>query len=620
MGAFYSNISARFRQYDSVYFLFVPVAGLICYKFLFNTTKASPLVLASQMERAFALFTVLFFAFVIAALLTILLSSNLLLRSPAASAIGRRIALVVFAAMTTLLALVMVENFTYTMFRIGIKNTDGVFAKLIYLATTAGMFWFFLSAGESYRVKLRESKFFIGNTFMAVASVFAVINLTGNMNVWASPEPVFPEQHNVIILSSDGIDANRMSLYGYKRRTTPFIDSIRGELLIARNAYPNNGHTTGAITSLLTGMLPTRTKVVFPPDSLSGENSYRSLPRLLRNQGYYANNIAVPHYADASDQNMLGAFDINNNRSMLSSSFPVSFNYKATNWFFDRLLSEAVGITEDVFWLREMPNPYAQVDGNTRSSRLGFNDARRLKSLISEIRRANRPLFINSHFLGTHGPFFNPEVVKFSATTTKRNQPWNDDLYDDALLTFDGYVARVYAELKAKGILENTILVIMSDHGIAHDPRKKIPLMVRFPDQKYGGTTIERNVQVIDIAPTVISALGGRKPVWMEGDSLLGQRISAARPIFSTSVLSSSADETIGFVPNVGVVRRDASRSGTMDYFYMVHCDTKYRLNVTSGGFDVEKDKHRTSGCSDTQRLNRTAAKQLMREHLAARY
>ncbi|MGI9521102.1 MAG: sulfatase-like hydrolase/transferase, partial [Hyphomicrobiaceae bacterium] len=492
MAAFFSNINAKIKECGTSYFLFIPMAGLIVYTFVFNISMSSPLLLASKAEKAFAVFTLLFLAFAAAAFLTLALSTGLFLKSEAAAKTIKKISLLVFSGLSTLLALAVIENFTYTMFRVGIKNTDGTFAKLGYLALTGALFWFFCKIGEAYRNKIRDSKLPILNAFVGVAGIFALFNLSNNMAAWADDTTLFPQRYNVVIVSSDGIDASRMSLYGYKRKTTPFIDSVADEFLTARNAFPNNGHTTGAITSLLTGMLPTRTKVVFPPDSLSGKNALRSLPRLLRRQGYYANNIAVPHYADASEQNILEAFDKNNNRNMLSSSFPITFNYKATNWFFDRMLSNSIGIVQDVFWLREMPNPFAQVDGAKRGFKYGFNDAKRLKSLLMDIDRAEKPFFINCHLLGTHGPFFDPEIVKFSKDTTNKDAPWVSELYDDAILTFDTYVKRIYLGLKRKGILDKTILVVMSDHGISHDPRKKVPLLIRFPGGKHAGS-IDQN-------------------------------------------------------------------------------------------------------------------------------
>ena len=614
MAAFFSNISASVRKSADIYLLFLPTAGIVVYSFLFHVTKPSPLLLSTGIEKLFAVVTITAFAFILAAVISIVLAIIAATGDHSARKITDHARLVIFALLATLLALIVAENFTYTMFKFGIRNTSGSFAKLAYLVISAGLFWAFLKQGPKLRHQLAATNFTKFNAAIALFCLVAMVNVSGSLVAPASADSVLARRHNIVILSSDGIDASRMSFYGYQRKTTPFLDSIADEVLTARNAYPNNGHTTGSVTSLLTGMLPTRTKVVFPPDSLQGADAYRTLPRLLRQRGYFASNIAVPHYADASEQNLLEAFDINNNRKMLSSTLSVSFRYKMTTWFFDRTLSEATGIVKDVLWLQEMPNPYAQVDGEKRGTKYGFNDAARLRHLVSHIGEGRTPFFVNTHFLGTHGPWFNPEQVSFSRKTGDDARPWNRDRYDDAVLTFDAYIKRVYSALAEKGILEKTIIVIMSDHGIRHDPRKKIPLMIRFPGKKHGGTIIESNVQVIDIAPTIIDFLGGKAPTWMEGDSLIRGPIAPDRHIFSASV------EKIRFAKGVGVIGTNGGKFGAMSYFYLVHCNASYRLDVVSQNVDVTANTDGDSACQADQQLSRDAAKTVMLDHLKARY
>ncbi len=614
MAAFFSNISARLKACGSVYFLLAPLGGLVIYTVLFNITKSSPLLLAGSVELFVSILTAIAIAFALALIITLAFAGVAAWGGQPGERVARTGTLLVFAAASTLFALIAIENFCYTVFRTGIKTTDDVLSKAVILALAAGLFTLFWKKGEAFRAITREARLPIVNVMIALSLVAAAYNVSGNINAQASAALAIKNAANVIILSADGVDATRTSIYGYERKTTPFLDSVADEFLIARNAYPNNGNTTGAITSLLTGMLPTRTKVVFPPDSLKGQNALRSLPRLLRDQGYYTSNIAVPHYADASEQNMLAAFDLNNNRRMFSSSVPVAFNFKTTNWLLDRLVAESAGIAKDVLWVREMPNPYTQIDGLERGYNYGNNDIQRLQNLLGVIRRDTGPFFINSHFLGPHGPFFNPPLQHFASATTDRSKPWNRDLYDDAILSFDMYVKRVYRALETAGILENTILVIMSDHGINHDPRKKVPLMIRFPGAAHGGRIIEENVQVIDITATIVDFLGAKQPDWMQGDSLIGGPIAADRKIFSAGV------KKIAFVPGVGVVGNDQGRYGTMDYFFMIHCAKKYRLDVNDGAFEVAGDAAEPSACTSAQALGDDEARAIMQEHLDAHY
>jgi hypothetical protein len=326
-----SSTNAKTKQYSQLDFLRAPLAGLVLYVFLLSATQPSPIQFAGSLEKTFTIFTMIFFAYVIALFLAMVIRGAQAYGNEATQRFADKAEIYIFALLTTLLAVVMIENFTYTVFRVGIKNTDTTFAKIIYLTMTVALFWIFSAIGPRFRQTFRDKPLTTLPPLAAISGLFACINLLGNIDAQASHSTAYAKPYNVVILSSDGINASSMSAYGYDRKTTPFLDSVKSEFLMARSAYPNNGHTTGAITSLLTGMLPTQTKVVFPPDNLTGKNAYRSLPRLLRNQGYRTNNIAVPYYADAAEQNILEAFDRNNNASMLGTSLPIRFSYRTTN-------------------------------------------------------------------------------------------------------------------------------------------------------------------------------------------------------------------------------------------------------------------------------------------------
>ncbi|MEM6496928.1 MAG: sulfatase-like hydrolase/transferase, partial [Pseudomonadota bacterium] len=597
-----------------VYFLFTPLGGLVAYVYLFNATKPSALLLAGHLERATALLTLVFFAFACATALTVLLSAGQASSNSVVRSLSDKVGIALFAALSTVLTIVVLENFSYTMFRIGIKNTESIFVKSLILVAVAGAFYAFLRIGPIYRRSIARSQLPIANVIIAIASVFALFNLSGPMQARAGLGTSFLKDYNIVLLSSDGISAKRMSFYGYDRSTTPFLDSIKHETLVAQSHYANNGQTTGSVVSLLTGMLPTRSKVIYPPDSLSNENAYRSLPRLVREQGYYANNIAVPHYADASEQNMLEAFDTNNNRSMISSSLPIKFSYKTTNWLFDRLVSGTVALVSDVLWLGEMPNPYAQVDGQGPALRPGFNDLQRLRSLLADLNRTDRPFFINSHFMGTHGPNFNPQVVRFSKGQSQVIGEWSNDHYDDSILTFDAYVRRVYERLEANGLLNKTIVVITSDHANSHEPRFKIPLIIRFPNGEFGGTVIRKNTQTVDVNATLIDYLGGEKPDWMDGSSIISKTLPANRFIFSTGV------SKMEFAPSIGSVSKSTGRYGSIDHFYMMHCDMTYMLNVNSTGFQARSADDPQQTCNLEVKLSKLEARTKMLDHLRSQY
>ncbi len=105
------------------------------------------------------------------------------------------------------------------------------------------------------------------------------------------------------------------------------------------------------------------------------------------------------------------------------------------------------------------------------------------------------------------------------------------DLLDYALEVehFDDHLGRMIAQLDASGELDNTIVLVTSDHGMPF-PRIKgqiyeagfhLPLAVRWGSAIQGGRKVDDFVNVRDIAPTFLEAAGLEVPDPMTGRSFL---------------------------------------------------------------------------------------------------
>ena len=321
--------------------------------------------------------------------------------------------LVITTFLYALGCLSFLENLLYTTTGAGLKTDDSISLKVVFavagvalgalVARTA-------AAGISARVAGRL--IVIALVLLVPTGALVVVEVAGERDVAPLEAMRKPHLVNVVILSADGIDADHMSLYGYERETTPFLDAKADEFRVFDNAFTNNGHTTGSITSLLTGMSPLETDVVYPPDMLNSKMALRSLPHLLGGLGYYRSNWAVPYYADGLSQNILDAFDVDNGYSSAGSPLaetPLLGTGKA-RWFVLDTLKESSDIVLDVADVREMGNPFAQV---SRTSGLALGDQTRLDSALAEIQEQSR-FFINTHFMITHGPFFPVQTPRYS--------------------------------------------------------------------------------------------------------------------------------------------------------------------------------------------------------------
>lgn len=155
-----------------------------------------------------------------------------------------------------------------------------------------------------------------------------------NLKPLSKGDLALSNRKNVILITADGLNSQHMSVYGYANDTTPFLKQMASKALISLNNFSNSGNTAGSITSILTGKLPTETRVLYRPDILRGEDSYQSLPAILKNAGYYSAQFSFGFYADAYQLNFSNAFDFVNGRTAKAnnvfgiSNFPAPTNYK----------------------------------------------------------------------------------------------------------------------------------------------------------------------------------------------------------------------------------------------------------------------------------------------------
>lgn len=98
-----------------------------------------------------------------------------------------------------------------------------------------------------------------------------------------------------------------------------------------------------------------------------------------------------------------------------------------------------------------------------------------------------------------------------------------------AVQRFDALVGRVRAALAARGLLERTLIIATTDHGIAFPLMKchltdhglGVLLILRGPAPFAGGRVLDSLVSHVDVFPTLCELLGVAPPPWLEGVSLL---------------------------------------------------------------------------------------------------
>jgi len=96
-----------------------------------------------------------------------------------------------------------------------------------------------------------------------------------------------------------------------------------------------------------------------------------------------------------------------------------------------------------------------------------------------------------------------------------------DALYDADVERADALLASTVAELRARGRLDRTILVVVSDHGeefgehggwqhdqSLYDELVRVPMLIRLPGAEHGGLRVAQPVSLLDVVPTLAELLG----------------------------------------------------------------------------------------------------------------
>lgn len=500
-------------------------------EWIFFVTKPSALSLLSLFEKVRILFVTGGTIALASLLVLFLLLVPSLLAKDAAQRRLTYLACLVPAFVASVNVLILFDNFTYTVFRFGIATSDGnwripyLIGFLLFLAWTIHR--------VHVRIYKRKKPASLPTFGLLAVSIIVILTVTipsdrktSNLGEGAANTQTYP---NILILGGDGLSAAYLSVYGYSKETTPFLEKIAPESLVAENAFVNSSSTTGSTTSMLTGKYPMDVQVFRYPDTLTGDNSFEHLPAILKAHGYQTVEIGVHDYVDAGEQNLLDGFDIVNGRSLDQPAAKIIrkvLGNSPSTQFITTVFGRAEERLLHIFFVNDMRNPIKEV--HDPSARM--TDEQRVQQIKDLLDQADRPLFIFAHFMDTHGPHFSASHHVFSTGETEKD--WNREQYQDAILSFDGSVERIYRHLEETGKLENTILVVYTDHGFMYTVNKRIPIIIRFPEQAHVGTRTN-NLQVIDVPVTLLDYLDIEKPAWMSGTTFLETDAPPTREIIS---------------------------------------------------------------------------------------
>lgn len=399
---------------------------------------------------------------------------------------------------------------------------------------------------------------------------------------WAAPKNEKQAgQKNVLVVVFDAFSAYNISLYGYPRETTPTISKLSERAVRYHNHYAGGNFTTPGTASLLTGVLPWTHRAFQPAGMVSDQYVNRNLfsafkdyhPIAYSHNGWV--NILLNQFLSRSDgliprdKLLLGSDEFlhilfRNDDDIASVGWLRNLNVEdegyAYSLFLSRLYKE---YQEKKFKDLKRTFPLGLPTAGSAGSDNIFLLENAVDYLADRLTEVPQPFVGYFHFLPPHDPYRPPmEFYKhFHNDGFKPPQKPKDifakrtpkDIlakraeYDEYILYVDREFGRLYDKLESAGLLEDTWLVLTSDHGelnergitghsteVLYEPVIRVPLMIFEPGRKTG-MDIHQNTSAVDVLPTLTHVTNQPVPDWVEGIPLppYGSETGSTRNIFT---------------------------------------------------------------------------------------
>ncbi len=343
------------------------------------------------------------------------------------------------------------------------------------------------------------------------------------------PQPK-PNSPNILFITLDTLRADHLSSYGYQRSTTPNLDKLAKRGAMFENAFANSSWTLPAHASMFTGLLPHEHKADWTQPL--GKDK-QTLAEELAARGYQTAAFAA-------------------NTSYVSPEWGLGHGFTRFDVYGSSLIEDATStVYGKKLALNVLPRiGYFEIPGRKRANQVNAEFLDWLSTVNG------RPFFAFLNYFDLHDPYLtdapfrtkfsdkvtNGELInfQFQATTFRRKPKLTDqeiqaeiDSYDGCLAYLDEKLGELFAELNRRGLDQNTLVIITSDHGEAfgnHDlfghgnglyvDTLHVPLIFLWPDRIPSDLRVSGMVSLHNIPFTVMSLLGESNGGSFNGSSL----------------------------------------------------------------------------------------------------
>ena len=405
------------------------------------------------------------------------------------------------------------------------------------------------------------------------------------------------DRPNVLMLVFDTLSAPHMSLQGYGRATTPHLEEFAQTATVYHNHYSAGSFTTPGTASILTGLEPWHHRALSPSAMVKRSLASNNIFNIARNdyfrvgftqnlmaevflrqfssdldlhlptQSFAYNNPLLLGQMDPSDPLTYLAFD-----DFLVGGFKFDTPYpgSVTLGLLDQILQRGVGVHDE---LKHNARKDTAFNGYFYyQNRIVFDGIFRTLQILHDEDRT--PYLGYFHLWSPHEPYsptrefaglFEGDNLKPSA---KPDHPFASTplfkpkeliqyqrVYDQYITNVDAEFGRLMSSMSDSGMLDNTYVIVLSDHGqlfergvhghasrLLYDGVIRVPLLIRSPGQTRR-VDVHEATSNVDLVPTLASIMGNDSPVQTDGRILpgLGGASDTDRSLFAMLANESSA-------------------------------------------------------------------------------
>jgi len=323
---------------------------------------------------------------------------------------------------------------------------------------------------------------------------------------------------NVLLIVLDTVRAESMSLYGYGKNTTPFLDSLAQSSVVFQNAMSTAPWTLPAHASMFTGLNPNK---LFPANStpLNAVTPMSSkdmtLADFLSDKGYRTGGFVA-------------------NLRYCTYAHGVSRGFRHYEDFTPKVDDFFSSSTYGNFLYRQYLRLTRTFSSGGRKWGPEINE-----DFLKWLGDENQPFFAFLNYWDAHAPYQPPTPFdrkfktseniqertavaglgsRFNAQQLQRLQ----DAYDGSVNYLDSTLRNLFQKLEKNGVLQNTLVIITSDHGEHFGEHQRIghtntcyrqllqvPLIIRYPDALPSGKKIWEPVSQRNLPATIQNIIFG---------------------------------------------------------------------------------------------------------------